>query len=367
AVTVVVQKVSVQPEDGRLIDFGQRAVNALVSYGRYVGKLLWPVDLAALYPYPSLIVDETWPVGMIAVSGLLVAVMSAAAVWCALRKPKWGFVFTGWFWFVGTMVPVIGLVQVGRQSMADRYAYVPFVGLYVLMVFGVATIVRGKKAIVSATCVVAVLILFAMAVRANDQVKVWQNTETLFAHAVAVTDKNWLMTSNLAAVKREQARVLAQNGKQQEADTLLADAMKMQREAIAIYPDSPRMRAQLAGMLWQKANQLEMTGRNAEAEPLLNEAVKELTTAVERSPNDATAHRDLGMGLFLQHRNDEALEELQRAEELRPSDPDVHKQLAIVLSQMGRMTEAMSEIKKAIEIDPARESEYRGVLEAIRH
>ena len=168
---------------------GARASNAIVSYLRYVGKLLWPENLSVLYPMPP-----SWPIWLVVVSVVFLIVMSAMAVWQARRRP---YFFVGWFWFMGILVPVIGLVQVGVQSMADRYLYVPAIGLFIAATWGVAELTERwpkRNALLGAGAVVVLALCLGLT---WFQIKIWKNGETLFRHAVAVTKNNYLAYNNL--------------------------------------------------------------------------------------------------------------------------------------------------------------------------
>jgi protein O-mannosyl-transferase len=161
--------------------------NAIVSYVLYIGKAIWPARLAALYPYPT----GVWPVMLVVLSALLLIIVTALV----LRYRKHRYLLCGWFWFLGTMVPMIGLVQVGNQAMADRYAYLPFIGLFVMAVWGMAEFANRfsiHKYIVSG----AVVIVIAFCLLTHRQLAYWHDDFSLWSHTLAVTDRNFVAEDN---------------------------------------------------------------------------------------------------------------------------------------------------------------------------
>jgi len=171
-----------------------RLGNAIVAYVRYIGKAFWPVGLAAYYPHPGLLLP-TWEV----VASAAVLVVLTALVW-HWRGHR--YLLVGWLWFVGTLVPVIGLVQVGAAAMADRYAYLPFIGLFVCVVFGIAELARERKLRAAWIGVPAVLILLTLGTLTARQITYWRDSVTLWKHTLALTERNyiahWALASALA-------------------------------------------------------------------------------------------------------------------------------------------------------------------------
>ena len=159
-----------------------RAENAVVSYGRYLGKLFYPDGLCAFYPHPG-----WWPAGFVLAAALLLAGVSLVAV-CARRRCP--FLFTGWFWFLGTLAPVIGIVQVGEQSMADRYSYIPSIGVFILVTWGAWELARRWNHRVIASSAAAASAIAVCAILTHRQTGFWHDGETLFRRAIAVTVDN---------------------------------------------------------------------------------------------------------------------------------------------------------------------------------
>ena len=180
---------AVQQQQGAVVTVenlppGARVGNALVSYCRYLGKMFWPTDLAVYYPYPGY-----WPVAEVLLAGVLLCGISALLFVQRRRHP---FLLVGWLWFVGTLVPVIGLVQVGEQAMADRYTYIPSVGVLIMTIWGAYELTRRWRyhAVGLSLAGAAAIILCCALTR--QQLGYWQDSETLFRHALEVTQNNYI-------------------------------------------------------------------------------------------------------------------------------------------------------------------------------
>ena len=322
-------------QEGLVLELPQRLQNVAVAYVMYVGKLFWPVNLSCLYPNPLHLGDWAWPPWQpLAAAGLVAAITILALVLCR-RAP---FVLTGWMWFVLAMLPVIGLVQIGRQIIADRYAYIPFIGLYIVLAWtlgAVATKSRRRAMIVGGMWAAAVVILGAMSHR---QVYVWRDGETLFAHAAGVTERNWLMINNLAGV-------LEKAGRRDEGLVRLEQAVAICSECAWVHQHHGEM--------------LLRAGR-------LYEAQQALERAIELDPNMALAHVNLGVALMQRSQANAGLEHLHRAVDLEPRNPEWRIRLAAALSVAGRSTEAIEQVEEAIRLAPRRRSEWQPMLDAIR-
>lgn len=267
-----------------LADFpvASRMGNAVMSYVQYLGKTFWPVNLAVFYPPPG---HRPWAVVMLA-ARLLMA-LSVAAVWIGRKHP---FVFTGWFWFAGTLVPVIGLVQTGNQVMADRFTYVPLIGIFIIISWGAAEVFARWKFPKMVIAIMAGLVLTACAFRTRDQLGYWQNGGTVFRHAIAVTQNNYTACYNLGIY-------LANRG-------LANEAVDNYHAAIRIDPN--RMDPHLnLGIVLEKAGQL-------------NEAAKEYREAVRLDPNSSAAHFNLGCVLGTLGQRNEAIEQFRETLRLKP-------------------------------------------------
>jgi Flp pilus assembly protein TadD len=293
-----------------------RLYNAAMAYADYLLKTLYPANLAVFYPPPETI---SWTaLGVVVV---MLAIISWA-VWRARQLSP--HLLMGWLWFVGMLVPVIGLIQVGDQLDADRYTYLPCIGLFTAVVFGLAEIVASRhiKALVWGP--VAVLTLVGCLWSTTLQLRYWQDGETLFAHAVSVTPNNTLALNNLGAI-------LLQRGKTEEAVNRLTQAVELQ-----------------PGNAWAQNNlglALVKVGRFDEAE--LN-----YRKALELNPRYLKAHENLG-GLYLQTgRLDAAISSFQAAMEIEPLDAKSFNDLGVAFMKSGRAEEGANSFRRAVGIEP---------------
>jgi len=333
-VTAVVQHGSGQLEDGEWMPLRIRLANAIVSYVRYIGKMLWPVDLAVLYPNPAAIARPFWNWWQVACAVAILLAITALAI---ARRRKHPYFIVGWLWYLGTMVPVIGLVQIGRHSMADRYTYIPFIGLYIIVAWGIADLTARWKSRTVPLAATAALVLSACATLTYRQASYWRDSVTLFEHALAVTKDNWLIRNNLAAVI----------ARENEFDKAIA----MLQTAIEIYPECAWMREHL-GELYSSA------GKPYDAQIAFEEAIR-------RDPKKAKPHFNLGVVLVNRGRPSEAIEHFRVAVALEPNDFEAHKALAITLGSQGYMPEANAQIEEARKLRPDRAGELDQVLRAM--
>jgi len=296
-----------------------RLENALVSYLVYIGDMLWPAGLAVLYPLP-----RTLPILGVAAAGLVLAGISllVARQWRA--RP---YLAVGWCWYLGTLAPVIGLVQVGTQSHADRYTYVPTIGLTIMLAWGAAELAGRRPRARTAIIAAAVAACSASLAVTWFQIQYWASTETLLRHALDVTSGNFIAHHNLADCYLQQKR--NEEARQQDAEALRINPMYLEA----------RLNLALA---------LSLLGRPGEAEV-------EYRRALELQPEGkpiGLAHAGLGAALAAQHRTTEALPELQLAAGLRPESAEGHYNLGTALAELGRNQEAASEFATAIRLEP---------------
>ncbi|PWU17989.1 MAG: hypothetical protein C5B50_10090 [Verrucomicrobia bacterium] len=295
---------------------GARIANALVSYARYLGKTFWPDSLAVFYPYPG-----GWAWWKVCGAGLVVAALTVAAIILARRKPWWA---VGWFWFAGMLMPVIGLVQVGVQSMADRYTYLPLIGIFVAIVWGTTDLlsVQGSRPI--AIGVAGTVLLVACAVASSFQLRHWRNSHLLFEHAASVTTGNARAEYCLGAT--------LQNDKEP------AQAAAHFIKAIQISPDFAEPHAALGDIEAARTN--------------LAAATLEYRTALRYNPRLAPAHYGLGNMLLKQGQPGQALEQFQQTVQLKPDFPEAHYQLAVLLLSRMDSREAIAHFRAALASRP---------------
>lgn len=270
-----------------------RLGNALVSYVLYIGKMLWPVNLAVFYPHPGL-----WPVWVIASSVLFLGTVS---YWSISRLRKYPYFATGWFWYLGTLVPVIGLVQVGSHAMADRYTYIPLIGLFMVIVWGSVDICRRFQCSMMILRVSAVVVLTALSIQSYVQVQYWKDAIQLFRHAINVTKGNYIAHNNLGAALSRQGRS--------------AEALDQLRAALRIMP---QYREALFNMGVALADQ----GKYFQA-------VEYYQRILVISPRFAEAHNNLAIALACQGQLEEAISHFRTALTIRPDYADARNNLQI--------------------------------------
>jgi tetratricopeptide (TPR) repeat protein len=297
---------------------GLRLENALVSYAVYIIRMFWPVRLAVFYPYPRHL-----PFWQPSLAGLVLAGVSVMVVRLHRSRP---YLATGWFWYLGTLIPVIGLIQVGAQARADRYTYIPMVGLSIMVAWGVAEVARRPRVKPLAVALMSVACL-ACAVLAWFQVEHWRNSGTLFRHALEVTTENAVAHDNLANYLTN-----VPGG--------LPEAVGHLEAALRIDPDSVPAHTEMGSALAR------IPGR-------LPESFPHFQAALRLAPDWPIAHNELGNALLKAGRLPEAITEFSTASRLDPAYADAHYNLGVALSQVpGRIPEAIAEYQAALRIKP---------------
>jgi Flp pilus assembly protein TadD len=317
AATICAQRGSMEQSEG--ISSACRIGNAAVSYVAYLAQMAWPANLAALYPFRC----DALPAREVA-AALVILAMISIAVWAGRRRRPW--LLTGWLWYVGTLVPMIGLVQVGIQSHADRYTYLSQVGLYVALTWWAAE--AGTRwfgrAGMSGVKVGGVIVTLALAAGAAKQTSYWHDSESLWRHTLACTGENHIAHNDLGLALQQRGR--------------LEDAIAEYEKALEIFPDYAYGHYNL-GLVY-------------EAEGRLDEAAARLQEAINLNPANASFYNDLGIVLGRMGRLDEAVARYQRALEIDPTYPQVHNNLGIAREQQGRAGEAAAEYELALRWNP---------------
>jgi Flp pilus assembly protein TadD len=282
-----------------------RIANALVSYVGYIGKMFWPQKLAIVYPYPTML--PTW---QIAGAGLLLIGVTLVAIWTFQRLP---YLVTGWLWYLGTLIPVIGLKQVGFwPAMADRFAYVPLIGLFIMIAWGGPELVAGWRH--------RRVVLSVVAGAAH-----WRNTAELFKHALEVTTDNYVAHNNFG-------NELAAQG--------------MFDEAISHYSETLRLKPHYMGTHNNLAVVLARQGR-------FDEAILHYSEALRLKPDSAETHNNLGVALAKLGKIDAAIAHYIRALELEPHYAEAHNNMGNALAEQGKLDDAVSYFYKALEVSQA--------------
>jgi tetratricopeptide (TPR) repeat protein len=341
---------------------GLRLENAVVAYGSYVCKIFWPTGLGVVYPLPP-----QYSTVSLALAGILLAAVSAVAVAQWRRRP---WLLAGWLWFLGTLVPVIGLVQVGGQAMADRYTYWPSIGLFAALVFtGVDVVGRDRTLLRPVNIFAGLTVALCIAVT-ERQLSFWSDSESLFTHTLAVT-KNNAQAEMLLGTVSERAGALP------EAIHYYDQALAWNKSLVVRMPDGVqrRLAVQTALLKAQTAEQqgdataamgfyrqaLELDPTLVEAHNnlgnLLNEAgaepeaLAQYHAAINLAPAEPRAHENLGTLLLKLGRFDEAMQQYQQAENLQPGDPHVFFLIGKARLHHGQSTEAAAQFRRALELD----------------
>ena len=385
AVTYAVQQTAGAVRAFDTLPLTRRITNAIVAYVDYIGKMIWPADLAPLYPYSAS--EPLWRVAFAA--ALLIGL-----TWLAVRtSARYRYVAVGWLWYLGTLVPVIGLVQVGSQPMADRYTYIPIVGLFIVIVWGLSDLLQRVPARRYLLAGAATLALAVSVVLARQQVAIWENSVDLWQHTLRVTSNNYRAHNNLAQALTPMGRseeasshyqaalrinpdsveahsgigaVLGQAGRQE-------DAIAHYRHALRISPGDAIARANLGAALAEQGKVVEAEAHlraALETAPDLPLALANLGVALARQgrtsealglfarvvdlkPTDGAAHRHLGSALALEGRNDDAIVQFEMALQLNPADAQSRNGLGETLESAGRLEAAALEYEKAAKLNPS--------------
>jgi tetratricopeptide (TPR) repeat protein len=293
-----------------------RIANALVSYVKYIEKMIWPSHLTVFYPHPNTV--PAWQA-----LGAIVLLLSVSLLAFRVVRSRPYFA-VGWLWYIGTLVPVIGVVQVGSYALADRYTYVPMIGLFVIIAWGVPELVAKWRYRTMVLAISTGVVLSALMIRSWQQVRYWKNNITLFTHTLDVTTDNWLAHNNLG-------NALAQQGK-------LDNAIAHYSEALRIAPDFAMAHNNFGFALAQQ-------GR-------LEEAIRHYTKALQIEPAFAEAHTNLGGALASQGRFEAAISHCSEAVRLQPNNAIAHNNLGHALARQGRLNEAMKHFSEALRIEP---------------
>ena len=313
-VTIWAQQVGGAVKGFDLFPLSQRIANALVSYVAYLGMLVWPVNLAVFYPNVPV---PIWQV--VAAVAVLVLI-----TWFAVRTlPRYPYLAVGWFWYVITLLPVIGIIQAGLQSRADRFLYVPHIGLSLAVAWGVSDLLRGRR-IRAALPAIAGLIIFVFASAAQMYVLTWQNSETMWRRALAVTTDNYMAHHNLGVV-------LAGHGQDELARAELKEALR----------------------IWPEFAEAHNTMGNLQARAQDDDAaIAHYREALRLAPYFSAAHNNLGLALVRRGETSGAIMHFQEALRLAPYSAASHHNLGRALFAQGRLADAESEYREAIRLRP---------------
>lgn len=294
-----------------------RAENAIVSYVRYLWQLLWPADLAPFYPHPQATLSLLL---VVAASVLLVAI--SAIVLCYGRK--FPYLTTGWGWYLIMLLPVIGLVQVGEQALADRYTYLPQIGIVLAITWTAADATAGIRQLKRFVAFTAVAVTVILAWCAFHQTRYWRDSESLWLHTLAVKENNALAHNNLADVWSRSGRV--------------DDAIRQYQAALKVMPESPVARNNLGSHFLKQGK--------------VAEAIEEFRRVLSRDPQSIRARFSLADALMRSGRAAEAVAEYEKALAIKPDLARGHLALGHALMRAGRLADAIAQFKIAVQLEP---------------
>jgi tetratricopeptide (TPR) repeat protein len=312
--TIFAQTEAIQPFENMSLPL--RVGNASISYVAYLGQMFWPSGLAVLYPFAA---------GGVGVSRVVLSLVVLAGistgVFVLRRRP---YFLTGWLWYLIMLVPVIGIVRVGAQARADRYTYLPQIGLYLLLTWAAADLCAGwrHRRVVLGGCATAVLVALIFCARA--QTSYWRDSESLWAHTLACTSDNFIAHNDLGFA-------LLQKGSVDEAITHFQTALQ-------IKPDYAEAHNNLGNALCQKGS--------------VDEAITHFQRALQIKPDYAGAHNNLGNALIKKGKVDEAIVHFQKALQITPDNVEANYNFGMALLQKGNVDEAITHFQKALQIKP---------------
>jgi tetratricopeptide (TPR) repeat protein len=310
AVTIYAQHAGGALKNLETAPFGPRLANAPVAYTTYIIKTFWPHDLALLYPFSSFI--PAWQI----VGSLIVLVLFT--VWLIRVRRRSPYLLVGWFWFLFTLVPVIGIVQVGGQSMADRYTYIPLTGMFILCAWGSDDLFQGwhyRKEVLS---VLAAMIVAVSGAVTWLQISYWRDNLSLYRHTLDVTEGNYLILNNFGIA-------LAQEG-------------RLYQEALRVWPRAASAHVNLGAALAKQGK--------------IAEALIHYRQALQIVPDYALALENMGRALAALGRGDEAAASYVESLRLDPTRSDAHLSLALLLVKQGRLDEGWRHYEIAQRLEP---------------
>ncbi len=335
-----------------------RLANAVISYARYLEKMAWPENLSPLY-----LKHGAWPIWEALLIGGMLLMISIVILRQISARP---YLTVGWFWYLGTLVPVIGLVQVGMQSMADRYTYIPLIGIFIVLAWGGWELSERWHVSRIPLGIVAGAAIAACVILTRVQLTYWSDSETLFRRMIAVTEGNYMAHYNLANGYSRQGR--------------LDDAVREYQAALAAEPNYAEAHNNLGTVLLRQGKFEEAVAQHREAAKLLtqflyvfnlanaladagkySEAIATYQQALQLDPNSSQAHHNLGLAFQSMGQSEQAITEFRAALQLQPEYETAELNLANRLADAGKLDEAITHYLAAQRLDPNRAETANGL------
>ena len=328
-----------------------RIINAFVAYTEYMLNMIWPVELAVLYPHPG----NSLSLWKGVVAGLALVLITILVIRKAWKIP---YLAVGWLWYVITLIPVIGIVQVGAQAMADRYTYITLIGLFIIIAWGAKDLL--SRWLYRKICLgtLAAIVLPVLIILTWKQVQYWENSNTLFKHTLKHTSNNYVIYNNQGIVLIEQGRTeeaiehylqaLRSNPGYALAHNNLSNAYYesgMHKEAIGSYKQAIRINPDYAEAYLNLGNAYYESGMH-------KEAIDAFKHVIRINPDDAEAHNYLGVAYKDSGKYKEAIEAYKQSLRINPDDVQTHYNLGVAYGALGKYKEAAEAFQQAIEIDP---------------
>jgi Flp pilus assembly protein TadD len=298
-----------------MIPARDRLANAFLSCCQYLAQSFWPTNLAVFYPYP-----DGFSVVSVAGAALFLVIVSVLILRSARETP---YLLVGWLWFLVTLLPVIGLIQIGSHARADRYTYVPLVGVFIMAAWGAHDLAESWRARAMVLSVAGGLIIILCTMVTRRQISYWQNSETLFRHVLRATQNNCIAYYCLGVYLSDHGQIV--------------EAMKDYEVALEIDPAYGDAHNNLGIEIAKQGN--------------LDAAIGHFRKAISSDPRLSSAHANLGLALALQGKRDEAIAEFQESLRLQPDDAPMHLNLGDVMADQGRFKEAIGQFREASRLD----------------
>lgn len=308
------------------IPFAERFSNAIISYVAYLMKTFWPVNLAVFYP-----IESSLPLWKVIISGILLILITLAVLYYVKKLP---FLFTSWFMYLGTLVPVIGLVQVGEQAMADRYTYLPSIGIAIMVVWGMSALINNEQIRKKFLFPAAIAVLAALAILTYNQCGYWKNSAILCSHALHVTKNNYKMHHNLGTSFFKEGKI--------------KEAIYHFDQAIRINPNNRSYNGR--GEIYARAGRYQ-------------QALDDFNNAISLNVRDADGYYNRGLTYDIIGQHQLAIADFNRAISLKSDHVNAYNNKGIIYARLGQHQQAIDDFTKAISIEPDYTNAYanRGI------